>query len=58
MQIRKLQTHEVELAASLVGCNYDAEDEKQATKEMAAMFIEENPLKPVYFVAEEKEEIV
>ncbi len=58
MQIRELQAHEVESAASLVGLNYDVDDEKQATKEMAAMFLEENPLKPIYFVAEEQKEII
>jgi ribosomal protein S18 acetylase RimI-like enzyme len=57
MQIRLLKKSEIKSAAALVGKNYSKKYELSCTRELEDMF-GKSAVKPVYFVAAEKDKII
>jgi N-acetylglutamate synthase-like GNAT family acetyltransferase len=57
MKIRLLQKKDIDQAAAIVGKNYSKKYGKSAMQEIAEMF-SKAPIRPVYWVAEEKDKIL
>ncbi|HWC57738.1 MAG TPA: GNAT family N-acetyltransferase [Candidatus Paceibacterota bacterium] len=57
MKIRLLQKNDIGAASKIVGMNYSKKFERASKEEITAMF-QRGPVPPMYFVAEEKGEVI